>query len=71
MSKKSDKDWLATFLLCLFLGELGIHHFYAGKIGLGFLYLCTGGLFGIGWLVSLIKILTGTYRDGFGRFIKS
>ena len=71
MTRQSNKDWLTTFLLCLFLGEFGIHHFYVGKIGLGVLYLLTGGLFGIGWLVSLIKILVGTYRDGFGRFVKT
>ncbi len=48
--------WVA-FLLCLFLGGLGAHKFYEGKIGMGILYLFTAGLFGIGWLVDTIKIL--------------
>ncbi len=30
---------VAYVLLALFLGGLGIHNFYAGKIGLGILYL--------------------------------
>ena len=29
----SDKDWLATFLLCWFLGVFGAHRFYVGKTG--------------------------------------
>lgn len=48
--------WVA-FLLCLFLGYLGAHKFYEGKIGMGILYLFTVGLFGIGWLVDCIVLL--------------
>lgn len=55
MPVQRDK-WVA-FLLCFFLGGLGIHKFYEGKTGLGVLYIFTLGLFGIGWLVDLIVIL--------------
>lgn len=48
-------NWLTLLLLCIFVGGAGIHRFYAGKIGTDILYLLTGGLFGIGWLVDLIK----------------
>lgn len=48
--------WI-TFLLCLFLGYLGVHKFYEGKIGMGILYLCTGGLFMIGAFIDLFFIL--------------
>lgn len=44
-------------LLCFFLGGLGIHRFYEGKIGTGILWLISGGLFGIGWLVDFIILL--------------
>ncbi len=37
-----------------------------GKIGTGILYLVTGGLFGIGWLIDLIIIATGRFRDYYG-----
>lgn len=48
--------WLA-FFLCLFGGGLGLHKFYEGKFLLGILYLCTGGLVGIGWVIDLIVLL--------------
>ncbi len=62
----SDKSKVTALLLCLFLGYLGIHRFYVGKIGTGFLYLVTGGLFGIGALVDLIRICVGSFRDNAG-----
>ena len=36
-SNKPTKHWLTTLLLCWFLGFLGVHRLYAGKIGSGFL----------------------------------
>lgn len=56
---KPKNKWTA-FFLCLFLGYLGIHKFYEGRIGLGILYLFTCGLFGIGWLIDGIALLLKT-----------
>jgi TM2 domain-containing membrane protein YozV len=70
MQRTSDKDFLATLLLCLFIGVLGVHRFYVGKIGTGLLWLFTGGLFGIGWLVDLIFIITGYFTDKQGNVIR-
>jgi TM2 domain-containing membrane protein YozV len=47
--------WVALFL-CLFLGVLGIHKFYEGRVLLGVLYLCTVGLFGVGVIIDLIVL---------------
>lgn len=47
--------WIAL-LLCIFFGWLGIHRFYEGKVLTGLLYLFTLGLFGIGWVVDIIRI---------------
>lgn len=59
----APKSWLVALLLCLFLGGIGVHRFYVGKAGTGILFLLTGGIFGIGWLVDLIKILAGKFVD--------
>lgn len=62
----SEKNRTVALILCIFLGIIGAHHFYVGKIGMGVLYFFTFGLFGIGWLVSLISILLGAYKDNVG-----
>jgi TM2 domain-containing membrane protein YozV len=40
----------AAWILLTFLGLLGIHRMYMGKWASGILYLCTLGLFGIGYI---------------------
>jgi len=65
----SDKDWMTTLLLSILLGGLGVDRFYAGHIGLGVLKLITMGGCGIWWLVDLIMIITGKFKDGDGKVI--
>lgn len=68
---KSEKDWLVTLLLCWFLGYLGAHSFYSGKIGVGIAQLLTFGGCGIWVIIDLITILTGKYKDAEGNFIQN
>lgn len=48
--------WIA-FLLCFFLGFLGFHKFYEGKIFMGILYILSCGFFGVGIIIDLIALL--------------
>ncbi len=57
------KSKVAAALLCFFLGGLGVHRFYVGKVGTGILWLFTFGLCGIGALVDFIMILVGAFKD--------
>lgn len=67
----SPKSQGILILLWFFGGVIGLHHFYAGHIGMGLLYICTGGLFGIGWIIDLCSIVGGTFRDELGRPISN
>ena len=66
----SKKSKMVALLLCIFVGWLGIHRFYVGKVGTGILYLFTGGLLGIGWIVDIIVIAAGSFRDQFNLPLK-
>ena len=41
---KPTKNWLTTLVLCWFLGFLGVHRMYAGKLTTGF-YMAYGTIF--------------------------
>ena len=48
---------IIALLLCFFLGFFGAHKFYEGKIGMGIVYIFTGGLFFIGVVIDFIALL--------------
>ena len=52
----AKNKWI-SFFLCLCFGCLGIHKFYEGRILLGVVYLCTGGIFSVGVVVDLVILL--------------
>jgi len=71
LESKSEKDFLAIMLLCFFLGYLGMHRFYAGKVGTGIFMLLTFGGFGIWTIIDFLYIVTGNFKDGKGLKIKN
>jgi TM2 domain-containing membrane protein YozV len=66
---KSDKDKITALLLCIFLGWLGIHRFYVGKIGTGIVWLLTCGVFGIGIIIDIILIAVDKFKDKEGNVL--
>lgn len=59
-------DFNLSWLLLTFLGFFGIHRMYMGKWLTGLVYLCTLGLFGVGYIYDLwtlndqISLLNGS-----------
>ncbi len=67
----SSKGFVPTLLLCFFLGVLGVHRFYVGKIGTGILQLVTFGGLGIWAMIDFVMIAVGSFTDKEGLPIKA
>lgn len=52
-----------TYFLCLFLGVFGVHRFYNGQVKSGIVQLLTFGGCGFWWLIDMVIILTGKFKD--------
>jgi len=66
----SEKDWLTTLLLNVFLCYVGAHRFYVGKIGTGVLMLLFWwATLGIWNLVDLIMIICEKFKDKEGKLV--
>ncbi len=70
MGGKSEKSNVAALLLCLFLGGLGVHRFYVGKVGTGILQLVTLGGVGIWAFIDMILIIMQKFTDSEGNTLK-
>lgn len=68
MSQRKSKG--TTFILCFFLGMLGVHYFYVGDNKMGILYFLTFGLFGLGWFIDIFRIALGSFKDADGNSLK-
>lgn len=59
-------SFIVTLVLCLSLGNFGVHRFYTGNVVIGVIQLLTCGGLGIWALIDFICIVKGSYRDGEG-----
>ncbi|MEI0611550.1 TM2 domain-containing protein [Brachyspira pilosicoli] len=66
-SEVSDRSWVVTLLLAIFLP---VHRFYVGKVGTGILYWLTVGGFGIWYIVDIVLILLDIFTDKQGRKLR-
>ncbi len=67
MSESSEKKILPAFMMCFFVGFLGIHRFYVGKTGSGIAQILTFGGLGIWALIDWIMIMCGSFKDSEGK----
>jgi len=67
---ESEKSYAACVLLNLFLGFVGTHHFYVGRIGFGIFYLLTLGGFFIGQYIDFVNLAWGKFTDSKGKRIR-
>ena len=65
-----QKSKTTAALLCFFLGNLGVHRFYVGKVGTGVAMIFTFGGFFIWTLIDFIMILVGSFTDAKGKKLK-
>lgn len=72
VTHSSDKSKKTAMILCAlcFIGLGGLHDFYVGNFGKGFLKLCTVNFFIFGGIFDIIKLANGTYTDGAGQPLK-
>jgi len=66
----SQKSKGVALLLCLFIGFFGAHRFYVGKTGTGVLWLLTGGMLGIGWIVDIFTVILNNFYDSHGLVVR-
>ena len=52
-------DWVIKLVLTIFFDPLvqGINRVLRGKLIIGILWIITGGIFGIGWVIDVITML--------------
>ena len=55
--------WLINLILTIFFDPLvqGINRILRGKLIIGLIWIFSGGIFGIGWIIDIITMLL--YKD--------
>jgi hypothetical protein len=55
-----ELDWTVNLILTIFFDWIvhGINRILRGKVVAGVVWIITGGLFGIGWIIDIITMIT-------------
>jgi len=51
--------WIVNLILTIFLDPIvqGINRILRGRLIIGLLWILTGGIFGIGWLIDIVTMI--------------
>lgn len=69
-SNEGDYSWSVLLILFYFLGFVGAHCFYVGRTRDGIIRLLTFGGLGLLYLIDIVSIVSGSFKDGEGRPIR-
>jgi len=64
------KSRLLALILCIICSTVGFHRYYVGRLPSAFLYMITFGFCGIGWIIDIFLIISGTFKDSNGLPLK-
>ena len=70
-ARRKDAQLILILALIGFLGFNGIHRFVLGNIGMGILYLLTGGLCLIGTIIDLVNHKKLTHEFNFNQAVQT
>jgi hypothetical protein len=63
MANGLSLGWIPDLILTIFLDPIwqGINRILRGKLIIGVIWIITGGIFGIGWLIDIVTMIM--YKD--------
>jgi hypothetical protein len=59
MAKGIAVDWIPNVILTIFFDPLwqGINRILRGNLIIGVIWIITGGIFGIGWIIDIVTVV--------------
>ncbi len=69
IEERSPRNRVLAITLAVFFGYWGVHRFYTGRFWTGLLMFLTGGGFLVWWIIDVLILLTGRFKDGEGRVL--
>lgn len=67
----TNRSVSVAYLFWFLWGLLGVHKFYLGRPVMGFVYLLTAGMLGLGWLLDLFTMPGQVFRFNLERHLRA